>query len=103
MLHFVVNELNTTCRKPNEGPKLASSTFDARLGQFEPIRAYEEQEVKVPGSRHKILVEQERRVNNLKLMYGELIQFFGSHMHVCIAKGYSLSLMLKVFSINFLL
>lgn len=36
-------------------------------------------------------------------MYGELIQFFGSHMHVCIAKGYSLSLMLKVFSINFLL
>jgi hypothetical protein len=36
-------------------------------------------------------------------MYGQLIQFFGSHMHVCIAKGYSLSLLLKVCSINFLL
>lgn len=103
MLHFVVSELNTTCRRPSEGPKLASSTFDARLGQFEPVRAYEQQEAKVAGSRHKILVEHERRVTNLKLMYGELIQFFGGHMHVCIAKGYSLSLLLKVFSINFLL
>ena len=56
MLHFVVSELNTTCRRPTEGPKLASSTFDARLGQFEPVRAYEIRETKVPGSRHKILI-----------------------------------------------
>jgi hypothetical protein len=62
MLHFVVSELNTTCRRPSEGPKLASSTFDARLGQFELVRAYEEKEARIPGGRHKILVEHERRV-----------------------------------------
>ena len=45
----------------------------------------------------------DRRINNLMLMYGELVEFFGWHMHVCIAKGFPFALLLRVFSINFLL
>lgn len=35
-------------------------------------------------------------------MYGELVRFFGSHIHVCIAKGFPLSLLLRVASVSFL-
>jgi hypothetical protein len=37
LLHFVVNELNTSGRRPVDAHRTANSTFDARLGQFNSL------------------------------------------------------------------
>jgi hypothetical protein len=36
-------------------------------------------------------------------MYKEILKFLTSHMHVCIAKGFPLTLITQIFSTNFLL
>lgn len=54
------------------------------------------------NNRHKILKCHQRRVQSLKSMYGLLVSFFGEHIHVCIAKGFPLSMLLRVMSISFL-
>jgi hypothetical protein len=43
------------------------------------------------------------RLSNLKKMFRELQKFLSDHMHVCIGKGFSLTLIVQIFSINFIL
>lgn len=44
-----------------------------------------------------------QRLFNLRKMFKELQKFLSQGMHVCICKGFSLSLIVQIFSINFIL
>lgn len=79
------------------------STFHAPRAHFQPLLNYESKEPEVPGNRHKVVTSHSRRVQSLKTMYGDLVKFFGSHIHVCIAKGFPLSMLLRISSVSFLL
>lgn len=40
---------------------------------------------------------------NLKKMYNEVLKFLTLRMHVCIAKSFPLTLVVQIFSVNFLI
>jgi hypothetical protein len=53
------------------------NTFDARMNQFSDLRNYEKNEPRLASNRHKVVSVHQRRVANLKAMYGDLVGFFG--------------------------
>ncbi len=129
MLHYVVHELNKATRFVYADFNAAqgeNNTFDLLLNCFDGIDQYEAKEqseayeqlfgrvtanaqlcnsnVREEKSfRFMIIRLHFQRLFSLKKMFKELQKFLSESMHVCIGKAFSLSLIVQIFSINFLL
>jgi hypothetical protein len=105
-LHYIVLELNKRCKIViNRHCKAdKSNIFDVRINHFEEIQNYENAEKEEGKRRYYIIMKNHsRKIWNLKKMHMEIMNFITTHMHVCIAKAFPLTLILQVFSVNFLI